>query len=96
MTSKHKGSPETLAKARLELQELSRCTTPCGARLHPGAARGGARHEAVRHQPDRAPDRSLPLDAHSYVEALGGRLHLRASFDDVEIPIRSLEALAEA
>lgn len=90
----HKGSPETLAKVRLELQE--------GMALHElRQARGFTQAQLaqvldtkqsgisrIEHQTDLY---LSTLD--SYVKALGGQLELRATFDGVEIPIKSLEDL---
>lgn len=92
----HKGSPETLAKARLDLQEalalheLRQARGFTQSQLAQALDTKQSGISRIEHQTD------LYLSTlSSYVEALGGRLNLSASFDDVEIPIKSLEALAE-
>ena len=90
----HKGTDETLAKARLDLQEalaLHELRQARGFTQTQLAAALDTKQSGIsriEHQTD------LYLSTlSSYVEALGGRLELRANFDGVEIPIKSLEAL---
>lgn len=90
----HKGTPETLAEAKLALHEalalheLRQARGFTQTQLAEALDTKQSAISRIEHQTD------LYLSTlGSYVEALGGRLELRASFDGIEIPIKSLESL---
>jgi transcriptional regulator with XRE-family HTH domain len=90
----HKGSTETLAKARLDLHEalalheLRKARGMTQEQLANSLDMKQSGVSRIEHQTD------LFLSTLSgYVNALGGELVLSARFEDVEIKIKSLEAI---